>query len=165
MKESVYFRIILGVICFIIVYIFVTLVNAQDISLKWDANTESDLAGYKLYYRTVGVSYNDPTPVEDVVPIYGSSPIVLIINCDLNDNDCVDNADPLFILEMDLSDKDYWIVLTAYDNEEPENESGYSNEVNTIDTPSPSLNNNGSSSSDSGSGGCFINTLKEVNNE
>ena len=100
---------------------------AQDITLRWDPNSETNLMGYKLYYRTIGTSYNDPTPIEDEVPLYGPSPIVLFINCDPLDFDCVDNSDPLFTLDMDLSDKDYWMVLTAFSNEIPINESEFSN--------------------------------------
>ena len=131
------------------------LVFSTNITLIWDANSETDLAGYKLYYRTVGVSYNDPTPIEDEVPLHGSSPIVLYINCDPLDFDCINNNDPSFTLEMDLSDKDYWMVLTAYDNETPENESGFSNEVTTEEDQIGILPTGGGSNN----GGCFIFTV------
>lgn len=126
----------------------------RDVTLIWDPNTESDLAGYKLYYRTEFVTYEEPTPAEDEVPM-GPSPIVLYINC--TGANCVDNNNPEFTLEMDISDKDYWMVLTAFDNEVPENESGYSNEVTTKDIGDDGTVNVGGGG---GSGGCFINTLK-----
>lgn len=35
---------------------------AMDVKLKWDANTESDLAGYKVYYGVGGLA--NPTVVD-----------------------------------------------------------------------------------------------------
>lgn len=139
----------------LLVLLIAGLCSAQRITLRWNANSESDLAGYKLYYRTAGFTYSDPTPIEDEVPIYGASPIVLVINCDPLDNDCINNSDPLFTLEMDLTDKDYWMVLTAYDNEAPENESGFSNEVTTEEDINSPPNTSGGESN----GGCFINSM------
>ena len=36
---------------------------AADVNLAWDANTEADLAGYKVYYGTAIRVYGTPTPV------------------------------------------------------------------------------------------------------
>jgi len=33
---------------------------AQSVTLEWDANTESDLAGYKVYYGTASRTYGTP---------------------------------------------------------------------------------------------------------
>ena len=80
-------------------------------NLAWDANTEPDLAGYKLYQSTVG-----PT-----------GPFVYVKTI---------SKGTLTAATADLADGTYWWVLTAYDNSG--NESGYSNVVTrTIDTVAP----------------------------
>jgi len=144
----------------IIVYIFLllfclsSLCSAVDITLKWSANTEPDLAGYKIYYKQdfSGAPY-DGIDIEQ-----GPSPIEIVINEDdfiPGDNHYMDPNDPEFILNgLDCFNHDYYLVVTAFDNEEPFNESGFSNEVNTIEDESP----NGGDRE--GSGGCFISTIK-----
>ncbi len=73
---------------------------AMDITLAWDANTEPDLAGYKLYYGGLSGSYSQSIDVGDVTIFQISA----------------------------LTDKEsYYFAATAYDTEG--NESGYSNEV------------------------------------
>ena len=92
---------------------------AADITLRWDANSETDLAGYKLYYK-VGTPDSPYDNTEDI-------PLGVLIDPD----------NPEFTL-ADLDDSYiYFLVLTAYDDEVPYNESGYSNEVRTfyISTP------------------------------
>jgi len=42
---------------------------AADVTLQWDANTESDLAGYKVYYGTTSREYQEPIPL-DLVTTY-----------------------------------------------------------------------------------------------
>lgn len=148
----------------IIIYIFLllfclaSLCSAQDITLKWKANTEYDLAGYKIYYKTdYFESYNIATPPEDIIS-QGLSPIIITI-LDENDPNYMENINPEFMLNgLDLTDKDYYLVVTAFDDEEPVNESGYSNEVNTIDDPvdPPPGSNNDSD------GGCFISVCDSV---
>lgn len=72
--------------------------------LAWDANTETDLAGYKVYWRTEIESYADNM----------SQDVGNVLNC------------PLSNLPL-ASDVTYYFVLTAYDTSE--NESDFSNEV------------------------------------
>jgi uncharacterized repeat protein (TIGR02543 family) len=78
---------------------------AAQIKLAWDANTESDLAGYKVYYGTASGSYGNPTNVGNVTT-YTLTGLTL--------------------------GQTYYIAVTAYDTSN--NESGYSNEVNGVAT-------------------------------
>jgi hypothetical protein len=80
--------------------------------LAWDANTEPDLAGYKLYYKrgSSGAAYDGGGAVE------GPSPI--------------DVGDVTVYTITGLSDtEDCFFVVTAYDTEVLE--SDYSDEVST----------------------------------
>lgn len=36
--------------------------QAADVNLAWDANTEEDLAGYRVFHRQVGQEYNYESP-------------------------------------------------------------------------------------------------------
>lgn len=95
---------------------------AFDVTLQWDANTETDLAGYKVYYGTTqGGPYQGTGATE------GDSPITMPLAQD-------ENPDPATVEKtlrgLTLGTM-YYFVVTAYDNETPVNESGYSNEVFT----------------------------------
>ena len=116
--------------------------SAAEVTLAWDANTEPDLAGYKIYYDT-----NSGVPYYGTDADQGISPITVLIE-DLADPDYPD-----FTLTGLDDDQDYYIALTAFDSEG--SESDYSNEVTTASgTGDP-----GSSSDGSGVGpGCFIGT-------
>jgi hypothetical protein len=72
---------------------------AQTVSLQWDANTETDLAGYKVYQGTASRNYGTPT-VLGLVTTY---------------------AIPT------LQPGTYYFAVTAYNTSQLE--SGYSNEV------------------------------------
>lgn len=86
---------------------------ASDITLAWDANTESNLAGYKLYYSTTAAGGPYTTTVD------------------------VGNVLEYTFEGLDLDANDYWFVATAYSIEGFE--SDYSNEVTTRKPSSPSL--------------------------
>jgi len=84
---------------------------ASNVTFEWDANSESDLAGYRLYQSQVSGSYTDVPVV--TIPA-GTETTTL----------------------LDVPDGTYFWVLTAYDTNE--NESGPSNEVTkTIDSTPP----------------------------
>ncbi len=89
---------------------------ATTVTLQWNANIEDDLAGYKLYYKigtTGGEPYNGIGATKDGEP--ADSPI-----------------DVGNIVEVTLdvpTGQSYIFALTAYDNENPPLESGYSIEV------------------------------------
>ena len=104
-----------------------SLAYAADVTLAWTANTEPDLAGYYIYYKsgTSGAPYNG-TGVDE-----GDSPIKIPLGY------FADPANPEYTIHG-LSDTDIsFFVLTAYDTEG--NESGFSNEVYYIDVPASNL--------------------------
>jgi len=133
----------------IIFALFICLYNsgyAADITLKWAPNTEPDLAGYKIYYSGFSGAPYDGVDIDQ-----GPSPISLTID-DPDDPYYVDPDNPELLLTGLDDNEDYFLVVTAYDNEEPYNESGFSNEVSTLDG---SIADGGSS--DSGvESSCFI---------
>jgi len=126
---------------------------AEGITLTWTPNTEGDLAGYKVYY-----GYSSGPPYDGTDIYEGISPIILHIDPAGDPDYFVDNTGErceYTLTGLDLTSGDYWLVLTAYDNETPEyNESGYSNEVNTFDDPEPPPGDDG------GSSGCFISSAE-----
>jgi len=84
----------------------------MDVTLQWDANTESDLAGYNVYWNT-----DSGAPYANIVP-----------TC-LDDDE---NPDPALVektikgLQRGIM---HYFAVTAFDNESPSLESGYSIEV------------------------------------
>jgi len=123
---------------------------AADITLKWAPNIEPDLAGYKVYYKKgFGGAPYDGVDIDQ-----GASPIFLTTN-DPNDPNYVYPNNPELLLTGLDDNEDYFLVVTAYDNEEPYNESGFSNEVNTL-TDSSSGGGGGGGSEGSGGSSCFI---------
>lgn len=113
--------------CFCLFVLGATGAHAADVTLAWDANTEQDLAGYKLYYSTTGAGgpYNGtaipghPSPTD--IPLSALE----------------DPANPQ-VTATGLPEGHYYFVVTAYDSSG--NESGYSNEVNAlIDITAPAV--------------------------
>ena len=100
------------------------LLYAADVTLGWDANTEADLAGYYVYYKTgsFGPPYNGTGAVE------GNSPIQAPIA------NLVDPENPDYTIHGLSDTQTTYFVLTAYDT--GGNESGFSNEV-SYDPPKP----------------------------
>ena len=83
---------------------------ATDVSFRWTANTEPDLAGYKLYRGTAS-----------------GGPYSHIMDIPKSNIECTDAG---------VADGTYFWVLTAFD--EAGFESGYSNEVTTsLDSSAP----------------------------
>jgi hypothetical protein len=85
---------------------------AAEIKLAWDANTESDLAGYKIYYGTSPRTGTDPK------------------SCSLCGYSTVVTAGKVtsYTLGSLINGQKYYVSLTAKDTSN--NESGFSNEVN-----------------------------------
>lgn len=87
--------------------------HAMDVTLAWDANTEPDLAGYNIYWsEATGVPVANRTKVNFPLTMTGFNP-----------------AAPAVIIPGLPNDKRIYFVCTAYDNETPSLESGYSNQV------------------------------------
>lgn len=93
----------------------ITPAMAAEVTFQWDANTETDLAGYRIYEGTV--SGDHPNQIAE-------------IPCAANDTACAT------YLYQDVTDGTYYWVATAYDKDG--NESEKSIEVSlTIDTVAP----------------------------
>ncbi len=88
-------------------FISSSFVSAAQLKLAWDANTESDLAGYKVYYGTGSRTYGSPINVGNVTT---------------------------YTLTGLIAGRTYYIAVKAFDTAVPANESGYSNEVSGIAT-------------------------------
>ena len=91
---------LLALAFFLSLFIFSQDIFAAQIKLAWDANTESDLAGYKVYCGTTSGTYGTPIDAGNVTT-YTLAGLTL--------------------------GQTYFIAVTAYDTST--NESGYSNEV------------------------------------
>jgi len=97
---------------------------AADVTFRWDANTETDLAKYKLYQTDTPGQYTK-------AQVIGEGNLVAIMLL----ADIADPANPEYTL-TDVADGQHYWVLTAADL--TNNESGFSNEVtDTIDTTPP----------------------------
>lgn len=111
---------------FLSVLLISSVCSATSITLRWDANTETDLDGYKLYYKidTPGTPYNGIGATE------GNSPINIPLTIA-----GFDPINPEFTINELNAGSIYFLVLTAYDT--AGNESGYSNEVLTFYMTTP----------------------------
>ena len=99
---------------------------ARSVTLQWDANTEPDLAGYKVYYNETGST----PPYTGTGATEGDSPVTVTFDMDENpDSDLVE-----FTLHNISDYKGVYFAATAYDDQGLE--SGYSNVV-SIDNPPP----------------------------
>ena len=90
--------------------------QAQDVTLSWDANSEANLAGYKLYYD---IDANGP-PYEGIGAVEGNSPIDVNNVTTFTIHGLADDVSPRF-------------AVIAYNDQGLE--SGYSNEVITSLSP------------------------------
>jgi hypothetical protein len=124
---------------------------AADVTLQWDPNPESNLAGYKIYYN---IYSGEPYDGEDADQ--GPSPITV----DINELDNSNN--PEFTLTGLDEAETYFFAITAYDDEELE--SDLSNEV-AFQGPNASVFSNDNSgdillkNAAEDSSGCFIKAI------
>ena len=131
----------IGCLSILVFFCLISSAEAMDVTLGWDANTESDRAGYRIYYDT-----DSGPPYEGMDAAEGDSPIDVSIGE-------VENGDSAQYTLTGLDgDGTYYFVLTAYNTSG--RESNFSVEVSTADDAS-SANTN----SAKGGGGCFITTI------
>lgn len=95
---------------------FTSLSCAYEVTLTWDANSEANLAGYKLYYDIDA----DGPPYDGIGAIEGNSPIDVGNITTFTIHGLADDVSPRF-------------TITAYNDQGLE--SGYSNEVVTSLAP------------------------------
>jgi hypothetical protein len=132
-------------------FILPSALQAGDVTLAWDPNNESNLAGYKLYYD----GDSDSEMYRGTGASEGDSPVVIYLE------DLSDIRSPEFTLTGLKEGEDYYFALTAFDTGGLE--SDFSEEVGTRIEADVTYNKAASSASDTssetsgGSGGsCFI---------
>ena len=94
-----------------VIFLSGTVWAASNVTFVWDANTEPDLAGYRLYQSATPGVYEDPA----IKQIPGTDTETTV----------------------QVEDGLYFFVLTAYD--QSDNESGPSNEVSVNEDTTPPL--------------------------
>jgi hypothetical protein len=95
---------------FPLLFCLVTEGFARDVTLQWDANTETDLAGYKIYYKTTSSGAGVLSNYTGVGAEEGNSPVDMPLAMDENpDIDVVE-----FTLHDLDDDQTYFFVVTAH---------------------------------------------------
>jgi hypothetical protein len=128
---------------------------AMDATLQWSANTEPDIAGYKIYYKT---GYTGPV-YDGIGATEGDSPVIVTVQ------ELYDADQPEYTIHGLEDSEVYYFVLTAFDVDDFE--SAYSNEV-CFNSPDcyieagqdgyDSDDDDIASEGGGGGGGCFIAT-------
>jgi len=105
-------------IIFMAAMLTVSIAGAKEITfnLEWDANTETDMAGYTLYLRLDGQSYDYNNPA-------------LVIPCTIQGGGCVPTTGQVVFDAPDDIASVYHVVARAYDSGDPVLFSEDSNEV------------------------------------
>jgi len=85
------------ILAFLLLFLFSAVAETAEITLAWDPNTETDLAGYKVHYGNAHRIYSAPIDVGNVT---------------------------LFTIE-NLSAGTYYLALTAYDTSGNESDLSY----------------------------------------
>jgi PKD repeat protein len=118
--------------------------KTQKIKLRWDANSETNLVGYKIYYS----ANRQGPPYLGEEADQGPSPIIVYLD------ELQNEKEPKFELSGMSKNNEYYFAVTAFDNAIPPNESNFSNEASTLqlDNNSEEIDQAGGG----GGGGCFI---------
>jgi hypothetical protein len=103
---------------------------AADLTLRWDPNQEEGLAGYKIHYKEK--SYGEPYDGKGAEQ--GDSPIIVPLTS------LADPENPQFRITGLADNKIFFVVLTAFDDAEPANESEYSNVMSNLHISHPAEN-------------------------
>lgn len=103
--------VVIGIILLLVIAGILTNANAGDVTLEWDPNTETDLAGYRIYYG------NAARPLDATPMTFQYSAVVDVKNV------------TTFKIE-NLADGTWYFAATAYNTAGLE--SLYSNEVFTV---------------------------------
>ena len=106
-----------SIVCFIFFLASTSLLYSAEVTLAWDANAESDLASYKVYYKTG----SSGVPYDGVGIDQGNSGISIPLD------NLVTPDDPSFSLTGLHDNEFYYFVVTAVNSAGLE--SGYSSEV------------------------------------
>lgn len=119
---------------FLAAALFAVQALADDVTLRWDANTEADLAGYKVYYKIDGAG----APYDGNTADQGASPIIITLADDEDPDPTVVVYTITGLRTLAVSER-YRFAVTAYDSEQTDPpgglESGFSNEVDTDGAP------------------------------
>ena len=101
----------------LILILFTSATYAAEVTLAWDPNTEANIAGYKIYYK----SGSSGAPYDGTGADQGPSGMA-VPNEDLDDPD-----NPKYTLTVIDDGETYYFAATAYNYDELE--SDYSNEA------------------------------------
>lgn len=102
--------------------------QAGEVTLAWDPNSEENIAGYKLYYD----SDSDIEMYQGTGANEGDSPVVIFLE------DLADTDSPAYTLTGLESGQYYYFALTAFDTDGME--SDFSDEVGTLVGAAENLN-------------------------
>jgi hypothetical protein len=131
-KKSAFFFLVVSGLFILLIFILSLLApaaHAAEMTVAWDQNPESDVAGYKIYYGTSPGSYTASVNAGNITSTVISG------------------------LEAGIT---YYFAAVAYDSQGTE--SGFSNEITYAVPAAASTGSSSGSSSGGGGGACFIAT-------
>jgi hypothetical protein len=110
----------LGTVVFLLLHAFPVSISAAEFSFQWDANTEPELAGYMLYFKSGSCC----EPYDGIDSGQGDSPIKIL------PADLADPLNPRYTVIGLAENTIYFFALTALDSEGFE--SDYADELNNV---------------------------------